>query len=279
MSKDVEITLKKEGSKDIVVKCPKEIKMNAIISAMPMSWVSPTFKVKPTEWKDVVKAMLLFIAVFIACAFFSISVFIGVVALCAMFVANVIYTKNYYFNFIRRKIAEGYIVEDSEQTQILKEAGIFDAPVKETKDAKENSASNVSLFKKIGSLVNRLPFARLVSRVPVISGFAKYANYAFCIIFIILIIALFTAKDPIDTYLDNMDSIVNRMGTLIEKCENSKISFEELQDGMDDLASEIVNLEADFDSDDMSEEQMNRLNKVMRKAENLQGRADRLNYE
>jgi len=48
---------------------------------------------------------------------------------------------------------------------------------------------------------------------------------------------------------------------------------------MDDLASEIVNLEADFDSDDMSEEQMNRLNKVMRKAENLQGRADRLNYE
>ena len=35
------------------------------------------------------------------------------------------FTKNYFFNFIKKLLAEGYTAEGSEQKQILKEAGLL----------------------------------------------------------------------------------------------------------------------------------------------------------
>lgn len=124
MAKDVEITLKKEGAKDIIVKCPKEIKQSPIVAALGIFWGMPAFRVKPTDWKDVFKGFGLFALIFIACAFFTISSIVGFLALCGALALNFIFNKNYFFNFIKKRLAEGYVVEDGEQKQILTSAGL-----------------------------------------------------------------------------------------------------------------------------------------------------------
>lgn len=43
-----------------------------------------------------------------------------------------------------------------------------------------------SIFSKISSVVNKLPFSTLAAKVPLLAGVASYANYAACILFLVL---------------------------------------------------------------------------------------------
>lgn len=122
---EVEIILKKEGAKDIKVKCPRTIRQSSVVSAMPLAWGNPPFRVRPIDVKGVVAGYARFIGVFVACFFFLASVMLGIIALAGMVALNFVCTKNYFFNFIKKRLAEGYSPENEEQRSILEAAGLF----------------------------------------------------------------------------------------------------------------------------------------------------------
>ncbi|MDE5776782.1 MAG: SHOCT domain-containing protein, partial [Treponemataceae bacterium] len=57
--------------------------------------------------------------------FFLVSVMLGIIALAGMVALNFVCTKNYFFNFIKKRLAEGYWPENEEQRNILEAAGLF----------------------------------------------------------------------------------------------------------------------------------------------------------
>ncbi|WP_407434354.1 hypothetical protein [Treponema sp.] len=125
MAKDVEITLKKEGAQDITVKCPETIKQSTIVAVFGIFWGMPTFRVKPINWKDTLKGFGLYAIIFIACIFFAVSTILGILALLGALALNFLFNKNYFYNFIKKHLNEGYSVDDDEQKQILRNAGLL----------------------------------------------------------------------------------------------------------------------------------------------------------
>ncbi len=123
MAKDVEITLKKEGSGDIVVKCPSKIKLHPAMAAIVALYGCPPAAIKPTQGKDILKAYALFAGIFAAGALVIIPP-VGIIALIVMIVLNIRYNKDYFYNFIKKRLEEGYSVEQEEHKQLLREAGL-----------------------------------------------------------------------------------------------------------------------------------------------------------
>lgn len=124
MAKKVEITLRKEGSEDIIVKCPRKVKLSVGGALLAVHSGLPPAEIKPKQGKDALKCYLLFLLIFVACVPFAIAPVLGIITLGVVLFLNIRYNKNYFFNFINKKLAEGYTVEDAEQKQILQEAGI-----------------------------------------------------------------------------------------------------------------------------------------------------------
>lgn len=122
---EVKIILTKDGCKDIAVKCPAKIKMHPVMAFFTIGYGMPPMQVKPVDWKGVGIAVAGFLAIFLACTCFLSSVALGVVALGAVVAANIVYNRNYFFNYIQKKLREGYQVADQEQQQILTEAGVL----------------------------------------------------------------------------------------------------------------------------------------------------------
>lgn len=133
---EVKITLTKDGCKDITVRCSAKIKLHPMMAFITIGYGMPPMQVKPTDWKGVGIAMAGYLAIFLACTCFLYSVALGVVVLGAVVAANIIYNRNYFFNYIQKKLREGYQVLDQEQQQILTEAGVLPLP------------GNISLDKK-----------------------------------------------------------------------------------------------------------------------------------
>lgn len=123
MKKDIEITLKKDGSNDIIVKCPQKVKLSVMGALFAIRFGLPPADVTPVQVKDVIKCIGLFFSIFIACILFVVPP-LGVIALAGVVALNVIYNKNYFFNFIKKKMEEGYKVEDEEQRKLLQDAGL-----------------------------------------------------------------------------------------------------------------------------------------------------------
>ncbi|MBQ8680766.1 MAG: SHOCT domain-containing protein [Treponema sp.] len=123
MAKKVEITLKKDGSEDIIVKCPRKVKLSIGGALLAIRFGLPPADIKPVQGKDVIKCIVLFLLIFVAAALFVVPP-LGVVALVVVLFLNIRYNQNYFVNFIKQKLSDGYTVEDSEQKQILQEAGI-----------------------------------------------------------------------------------------------------------------------------------------------------------
>ncbi len=123
MKKDIEITLKKDGSNDIIVKCPQKVKLSVMGALFAIRFGLPPADVSPVQVKDVIKCIGLFLSIFIACILFVVPP-LGVIALAGVVALNVIYNKNYFFNFIQKKMEEGYKVEDEEQRKLLEDAGL-----------------------------------------------------------------------------------------------------------------------------------------------------------
>lgn len=123
MAKKVEIVLKKDGAEDIIVKCPQKVKLSVMGALFAIGYGLPPTDVTPVQVKDVIKCIGLFLSIFIACILFVVPP-LGVIALAGVVALNVIYNKNYFFNFIKKKMEEGYKVEDEEQRKLLEDAGL-----------------------------------------------------------------------------------------------------------------------------------------------------------
>lgn len=54
----------------------------------------------------------------------------------------------------------------------------------------ENSTKSKSFIKRIDSLINKLPFSKLLAKVPFLQKVAKFANYAFLVLVLLVVIAM-----------------------------------------------------------------------------------------
>lgn len=122
----VKIVLEKNGCTPISVICPNKIKANALLTWLTLRFSGfPQFNVTPTDWKNFWLYILAFISIFIfGWLGTSVSVIFIVIALADL-IFNIIITANYYFNFIRKKLKEGYEIRDSEQRAICEKAGVY----------------------------------------------------------------------------------------------------------------------------------------------------------
>ena len=145
---DVEIILTKEGCKDIKVTCPAKIKMHPVAAFATIQYGLPPMQVKPVDWKGVGLAFLLFGAIFASCLFFLINMALGIIALVATFAININFNRNYFFNYIQKKLREGYQVTDQEQQQILTEAGVLPLTEKTSFGFKLPLPANFNLSKQ-----------------------------------------------------------------------------------------------------------------------------------
>lgn len=276
MKKDIEIVLKKEGLKDITVKCPQTIKLPAWRVYTAIYAGLPPLSIKPADIKGLLITVLAFFAIFVSCAFFMVSVALGIIVFGAVVAFNFVYTKNYFFNFIKKKLAEGYSPENEEQNQILKEAGVFDALSKTSSGATGKNAGG--FLGKVNASIDKLPFGALARKVPGLSVVAKYANYAVCVLVIVLILGMLFSKNPVDAFIDDMENIAKSMETLVVKCENREISYEQYSKQMINLASEIDESDKKYkyNKDDITPEQLKRIAQIMDKIEKLEKRGERL---
>ncbi len=273
MAKKIEVILKKDGSEDITVMCPEKVKLSVPSALLAIKFGLPPADVKPVQVKDVVKCIILFFAIFAACIFFTVSVPLGIIAVIIAFVANIIYNQNYFFNFIRKKIAEGYTVENEEHKNLLQASGVF-----ETNQGAPSSQSKSlpPVLSKVTGAINKLPFNSFATKIPVLQNFSKYANYIVCGLAVILIVSLFSFKSPADSFINDMDSVVNRAATLIEKCEDKEISYNEFRKMMQELESEMIEIQTkykDLDDDDFSDKQKKQIHKILKEFDNLSLRA------
>ena len=191
---EVKITLTKDGCKDITVQCSAKIKLHPMMAFITIGYGMPPMQVKPIDWKGVGIAMAGYLAIFLACTCFLSSVALGVVVLGAVVAANIIYNRNYFFNYIQKKLREGYQVLDQEQQQILTEAGVLPLP------------GNISLDKK--------------KLLPIAGGAVA----------VVLLLAMCTGGDPIDQMLDDMESTLNALEKLVVRLEDGKISGAEYEE-------------------------------------------------
>lgn len=145
---EVKITLTKEGCKDITVKCSAKIKMHPMLAFITIGYGMPPMQVKPVDWKGVGIAMAGYLAIFLACTCFLSSVALGVIVLGAAVAANIMYNRNYFFNYIQKKLREGYQVPDQEHQQILTEAGVLPLTEKSKSSFKLPLPANINLNKK-----------------------------------------------------------------------------------------------------------------------------------
>lgn len=145
---EVKITLTKDGCTDITVTCPAKIKLHPMTAFITIGYGMPPMQVKPTDWKGVGIAMAGYLAIFLACLCFTSSVALGVVALGAVVAANIVYNRNYFFNYIQKKLREGYQVNDQEQQQMLTEAGVLPLTEKSGSGFTLSLPGNISLDKK-----------------------------------------------------------------------------------------------------------------------------------
>ena len=160
MAKDVEIVLKKEGAKDITVKCPRTVKLPPVIAALYILWGCPPMWVKPIDWKGAFISFLTnpLIVISLVVLFF-VSTGFGLVLLAAVLVLEFLFKRDYFFNFLKKRLAEGYTVEDEEQRQILKDAGVLvesnNVFASGTNSAVQKTEDVAAQIEKLGTLVEK----------------------------------------------------------------------------------------------------------------------------
>ena len=139
----VDITLKKENCQDIMIKdIPIKIKLSAWQTFSALRFDVPALHVKPTQWNYVILTFALFFSMYASVVFFVIPP-LGILLLIASIVGNVIFTKNWYFRYIKKRVQEGYAPETEEEKDILKNAGIMLSPVNAT-NISINNQTNVT---------------------------------------------------------------------------------------------------------------------------------------
>lgn len=118
----VEIHLKNQAGQECKVSCSEKIKMNFGQMYLELRFGIPALNVKPVKASDVVITFALFLSIWLFPVVFQNG--FGLFMCLAMLVVNVIYTMNFYFNAIKRKLQEGYVPADDDTAAILQNAGL-----------------------------------------------------------------------------------------------------------------------------------------------------------
>ena len=122
----VTIVLEKEGCPAISVECPAKIKQNPVLVWLTIRFSGfPPLNVTPKDWKGFFLHLALFSSIFVFGALVTEIGTVGVILTIIDAVFNCIFEANYYFRFIKRKISEGYSVNDAEQRSLCEMAGVF----------------------------------------------------------------------------------------------------------------------------------------------------------
>ena len=242
---DVEIILTKEGCKDIKVICSAKIKMHPVTAFINIQYGLPPMQVKPVDWKGVGLAFLLFGIIFASCLFFLVNVALGIIALVATFAININFNRNYFFNYIQKKLREGYQVTDQEQQQILTEAGVLPLTEKTSSGFKLPLPANINLSKK------------------------KILGIAGGAVAVLLLLAMCTGGNVIDRALDDMESAVISMEKIVSKLESGKISAAEAEFELAVLAEEVMMTMDSYGDEDIqpTSEQIRRANQLLNRME------------
>ncbi len=251
----VEVILTKDGCTDIKVTCPAKIKMHPMTAFITIGFGMPPMQVKPIDWKGVGIAMAGYLVIFLACAFFLASIALGLVAVVAALAGNIIYNRNYFFNYIQKKLREGYQVADQEQQQILTEAGVLPLTENSGSGFKLPLPGNISLDKK-----------RLL---PIAGG----------VVAVVFLLAMCTGGNIVDSALDDVEDIVISMEKYVDKLEAGKISAAEFELEMELLVDEILSL-SDYDSYDVqpTSEQIRRAEQLFNRMEKASNQASMMIY-
>lgn len=245
----VDILLKKDGCKDIKVKCHVKVKLHPVVALFAMGCGLPLVHVKPIDWKGVLIGEALFFTIFLSCAFFMVSIAFGIIALGGAVVMNCLYSRNYFFKYIQKKLREGYQVEDQEHRQILENGGVLPLVEKPSNGFQLPNFSGLNV-KKILSV----------------------AGGAIAVIFLL---SLFFGGDTIDRGLDHMEAIVSEVEKLAEKLEAGKISSTEFEIEMGSIVDEVAEVMDLYDDEGMepTPEQIQRANELMNRMEAATTRA------
>ena len=127
MKKKVTIILEKEGSPAISVECPEKIKQNPLLVWFTLRTSGfPPLNVNPKDWKGFGFHIFAFLSIFLFVLVAQTVGGIGIILGIADIIFNCFLSANYYFKFIRKKISEGYSINDSEQYSLCEAAGVFD---------------------------------------------------------------------------------------------------------------------------------------------------------
>lgn len=122
----VSIVLEKAGNPPITVNCPAKIKQNPALVLLTMRTSGfPPLNVTPKDWKGFGIHLVAFLSIFLFAATSQVIGGIGLILALVDLVLNCILEANYYFNFIKTKIKEGYSIADSEQRALCEQAGVF----------------------------------------------------------------------------------------------------------------------------------------------------------
>ena len=122
--KKIQIKLVKAGCKDVIVNCPKSIKLGFMDLYSALRLDIPPLNVKPTNYGSVFFILIMYAAIFIL-PFFLVAieapdVFIIIFSI-GIIVANILINRNYYWNIINKKLREGYKPANKETWSFLEE--------------------------------------------------------------------------------------------------------------------------------------------------------------
>lgn len=117
----VELHLKNGTGKECTISCSEKIRLSPLQLYLELQYGIPAFNVKPVSGKDVAIALLLFASIFLVIVVFP-NLF-GVLLCIGLIVVNVIYTKDFYYNAVKKILTEGYLPVDDDTAAILKNAG------------------------------------------------------------------------------------------------------------------------------------------------------------
>lgn len=119
------LTLKKEGANDIVIEsCPEKMKLSILSLYLAVSSGCPAMDVKPIDWKGTGIIFGTFYGGLALLGILSKAPALAVFVFLIFFGFNVVYTRNYFFNYVKGKLEEGYLPETEEQKEILQRAGL-----------------------------------------------------------------------------------------------------------------------------------------------------------
>lgn len=120
----VELLLKNPAGQECRISCYEKIKMDFWQMYFELRFGIPALNIKPVKASDVVITFVLFFLIFILPALFQ--GWFGILLCLTMLVVNVVYTMNFYFNSIKKKLQEGYVPADADTAAILRNAGLVD---------------------------------------------------------------------------------------------------------------------------------------------------------